>query len=693
MMSTVAMKCIARLIVLYIALTLDASGATPTVEIADRPLFSGQGNVHPNMLLSLSIEFPTAGVAYRGDNGIYNKTYEYVGYFNPLKCYFYAGGNRNIIDGYFSISKNADAATHECGGDAFSGNFMNWAASSTIDMLRYALTGGDRIIDAPGTTILQRAVLGENFYANDTDFPRRVVTAGGNVSAPNRVTPFNTNTLYIVSCRNRILFSDSKSVNGTCDTPASGSNGKLLKTDKKLGEYLVRVKVCDAIEGPSRTDLCQKYGNHYKPVGEIQRHSEKIRFAAMGYLLDDAATRYGGVLRAPMKYVGAKKFEGPGFSEAANDRLEWDTATGVFYNNPENSSDRNSTTINGGVINYINKFGRSGVYKVLDPVGELYYEGIRYLQGKQPTPEASLGISNAMRDGFPVLSAWSDPIVASCQKNYIVSIADVNTHWDRYIPGNSRTTYHNGVTANDAVRAVDAAAGTKTPEFDVRRWTRKVGEMEADAGGIYANPAPRPHLANLENQDSGAGGHGTYYMAGVAYWANTHDIRLDKPTRVKTFAIDVDEGGNGLVDGNMRTLKPRDSQLYLAAKYGGFDDRNSDGNPFITVKGDGLTVVKGTNSEWNDNGSGVPANYFMGGQPKSLIYSVRKIFSSIAGASGTLSGVTASSSKVASDGAFAYQSGFDAGKWTGSLKKLKLTLDDAVSSKLQWPLTGTPLMC
>lgn len=665
------------IIVLCAVFALDGFAATPAVKIAGGPLFGGSGNVHPNMVLSLSVEFPTVGIAYRGDNGTYNRTYEYVGYFNPLKCYAYSGGNRNIVDGYFSISKAADAITHECGGDTFSGNFMNWAASSAIDMLRYALTGGDRIIDTADKTILQRAVLPKSFYANATYFPRRSVTGGGNVSAPNQVTPFNTGTLHIVSCNNRILFSDSKSTDGNCDTSAFDNNGALIKTDKKLGEYLVRVKVCDATEGPVRVDLCAKYGNNYKPVGEMQRHSEKIRFAAMGYLLDDSATRYGGVLRAPMKYVGPKKIETSSFSEAANDTLEWDAATGVFYNNPEDPSDRNNAAVNSGVINYVNKFGHSSIYKGLDPVSELYYEGIRYLQGKQPTPDATTGMTDAMREGFPVLQKWIDPVTASCQKNYMVSIADVNTHWDRYIPGNTRTTYNNGVNANDPVRAADSAVGGKTPAFDVTTWTRKVGEMEADTGGSFTNPAPRPNLALLDKLDTGAGGHGTYYMAGLAYWANTNDIRLDKPTRVKTFAIDVDEGGNGLIDGNTRTLKPRDSQLYLAAKYGGFDDRNKDGNPFITIAADDKTVVKNSNSEWDNNGNGVPANYFLAGQPKELIQSIRKIFSTIASTSGTMSGVSASSTRVAADGAFVYQPGFESSKWSGSLKKLKLTLDEA----------------
>lgn len=43
--------------------------AVPEVKIADGPLSDGSGNVHPNLILSLSLEFPMIGIAYRADEG------------------------------------------------------------------------------------------------------------------------------------------------------------------------------------------------------------------------------------------------------------------------------------------------------------------------------------------------------------------------------------------------------------------------------------------------------------------------------------------------------------------------------------------------------------------------------------------------------------------------------------------------
>jgi type IV pilus assembly protein PilY1 len=122
-----------------------------------------------------------------------------------------------------------------------------------------------------------------------------------------------------------------------------------------------------------------------------------------------------------------------------------------------------------------------------------------------------------------------------------------------------------------------------------------------------------------------------YYWAGAAYWANTQSIRLDakgtpaqsmKDIRVKTFTIDVDEGGNGdIEDTNTRSIKPRRSSFYLAGKYGWFNDANLDGNPFVTSGG---TV---NNKEWEDSSAqNTPDGYVIASQAQKMINGIRKFF-------------------------------------------------------------------
>jgi type IV pilus assembly protein PilY1 len=52
-------------------------------------------------------------------------------------------------------------------GRGFSGNFLNWATGSANDVLRYSLTGGDRILDRESKTVLQRAVLQQGWYGSN----------------------------------------------------------------------------------------------------------------------------------------------------------------------------------------------------------------------------------------------------------------------------------------------------------------------------------------------------------------------------------------------------------------------------------------------------------------------------------------------------------------------------------------------
>ena len=669
-----------------------ALAGTPEVRIATEALLDARAIVPPNVLLSLSIDRISVGAAYRsGSAASYNRTLAYDGYFNALKCYIYSPAPK----AYFEIADGVVATTlHECDGNTFSGNFMNWASMSTIDLLRYGLTGGDRVTPESTTlTILQRAMLPADFFNDPALFPMRTISssAGGNVSPPAKVTPFTQATIKLVSCENKILITEAATSITACSLPLT-SRGRPVAANL-AGEYLLRVKVCDAAEGPGRSDLCEKYGDNYKPVGILQRNADKMRVGLMSYLADGVDTnRYGGVLRSPIKYLGPRKFDGTGFNETGNDRPEWDSATGILYANPDNPEARDSSTVKSGLINYVNQFGRNGTYRFYDPVSELFYEGLRYLQGKQPTADATGSMTEAMKDGYPVIATWADPVIAACQRNQIALIADASTNYDFYVPGNTRTDLI------DASRPIDAAVVNKTPVLDARQWTRKLGEFEADASvragnaPLRSNPNP-PVLTNPlfnwipSNLDEGITGnllYGSFYVSGLAYWANTNDIRLDKPVRVKTFMIDLDEGGNGQINYAARKPSmPRESQLFLAAKYGSFDDVSGEvpANPFVTLARDGVTKISNSNLAWDANRDGIPDNYFLASQPGTLVKALRKLSPGVPGFSSmTLAAPAIATTRLIPSDSFLYQAGFRAPQWTGSLKKLRISAADPTNS-------------
>ena len=460
------------------------------------------------------------------------------------------------------------------------------------------------------------------------------------------------------------------------------------------------VQVCMGGEATSRTDLCSRYPDgNYKPIGEIQVRSTGMRLAAFGYLNDDNNSRYGGVLRAPMKYPGPT-YTDPNGQPQTNSASEWNPNNGVFATDPLGAS---PTYTMSGVINYLNKFGTTGTkgnYKGLDPVGELYYEALRYFQGLPPTTAAASGLNSTLADGYPVYTTsgtspaiWQDPVQNACERrNFILVIGDVNTHNDKQLPGHNSTTGVNE-TSTDPARSAEPLLGTTTVSFDALTWTDLLTSFETNTNpktykywdGVTwttqttdGNPTPNSNNTNLASKSTGSNS-AAYYWAGAAYWANTQPIRYDskggqsmRDVRVKTFTIDVDEGGNGSIeDSNPRNIKPRRSSFYLAGKYGWFNDSNQDGNPFKTSSGT-------SNKEWQDpDASNTPDGYVIASQAQKLIAGIRKFFGSSNAGRGAVSVSAISSARYTADAPngdfFAPQ--FNAATWSGTVVRSALVLN------------------
>ena len=656
--------------------------AAAPVELPSEPLSSLATRADPNLMLDLALEFSNTGAAYR-DSFDWKKVYR--GHWDPMACYGYAAA-----DGYFRrIAPAAKLAGGEIAcTNQWSGNLLNWAATSTLDVLRLGLTGGDRVVDEADRTVLQRAVLQEDFYRS-SHFPDKAVT--GNLD---RLTPLVADTrtgvrasatIHINHCLDRMFVGPSAS--GTCASPG---------TDAQYGPgavaapYFARAEVCTAAEATARADLCLRYpSGQFKPVGEIQRHSHRMRFAVFGYLLDNDLGRHGGVLRAPMKYTGPRKRDAS-LDSVDNPQAEWHATTGVFIDDPDAASAQGSRY--SGVVNYLNRFGRGGAYKRFDPAGELYYESLRYLQGKASTPEAMAGVAatdDPRKDGLPVFNgtaSWRDessrgswdPVAASCRRNHILAIGDLETHDDRSLPGLPG-------------RSFSAASF----EPDTAYWTSLVGAFENRESLLYTHPSGKAGLATPGNRGLPAfnykGGaqlasstiagaetgaeRGSFGMAGLAYWANTQKIRTDLAgVRVQTFGIDLDAAGQGTI-----RQAQRGSALYLASKYGGFADSTDEGNPFRSWGGIGAADLA-SNAEWaeglDDDGQPKPSNYFLAGDPQQLLAAIRKVFQAAAAPSGGSTADPAlSSSRIGAAGSNLYVARFSGRRWSGTLLAYPLAYD------------------
>lgn len=625
-------KHIRKLLTLFtLVLPLLAVAAT---DLADKPILTGN-SVQGNVAITISAEFPTAvGSSYRGAS--YDNSIDYIGYFDNKKCYDYHGDAIDSEQRYFEPVSSA--SNHQCT-NMWSGNFLNYALTQTIDPLRKALTGGHRSVDTATKTVLEKAYGSVN--GSGTNSP----TIASNV---NKYTPFSWSSVNVKigTLGKKFRITRSGNLNGAGieigtvlnpNIPSSYSNDTVF-------EFYARVQVCVA---GMLEDNCTQYGSNYKPTGLIQKNSKKLNFAAFGYLNHSYQPRDGGVLRAEMRPLGPL-VANPGSVDTANPNPEWDANTGVFYTNPQPAVASASGVSNSGVINYLNKFGLSALgYKSYDPVSELVYTVSRYYRNKGNVASYTSGLDAAMIDGFPVITTWNDPVQYSCQANFIIGIGDANTWNDANLPGStSRGSQEPSipaeVTADLGTGDMSAAATAIVNNLNVATATNRVGDLQG-------TPSP------LSNFNTGAS-QARYYMAGIAYDLHTRDIRpdFDGKQTVSTYWLDVLESGFRNDGGN------RFNQFYLTAKFGGFDVPTGF-DPYL-----GPTTPLAT-ATWDKNGDGDPDNYFRANNPEAMISGLDKAFSDIlsklSGSSNTFS--VSSPSVIA--GAMSFATSYKADTWTGNV--------------------------
>lgn len=611
--------------------------AQALVPVSTSPL-AGTGDTDgPNVLLALSIEFPTAGWAYQTG---YTTTNEYLGYFESGLCYSYVTNDSTAGVNYFNpVSKVNDTTYRTCGDGYWSGNFLNWAAGTATDIFRKTLTGGYRVKELTGKTILRFSRHGYGDASRTYgDFRGYLPLLSGHSSS-----------------------SSYQNMSATLLRPSSSSFALQLTRSYERSEcgrrscswvpysdtttYDLNVRACVQSSSFDKGSNCTLYTPStgvvdYKPEGLIQKYAKTMRVGVFSYLLDNDYNRDGGVLRARLKYPGCYQTVTTNTGNTIALGQEWDPKTGAFYANPDPTDASNSSVSNSGVVNYLNRFGEGG-YKSYDPAAELYYASLRYLRNKGNYAAYSNISAASQKDSFPVITDWDDPLKNSDQNSFIIYLGDVNVHGDVDLPGSSWT----GTTLRPP---------TDDREFNVSTLLSTV--RSGGTGNIGSTNSPG-------------------YIAALAYWGNTYDIRSDKSgtQRVKSFMIDVVESGSYKTE--------TDNSFYLAAKWGGFDD--SDGSKTPNVKSEWSTDLQTISAFPN----GVPDNYAPANNPEALVKALNRAFKYAALAvKPSLSGLSVSSSSNAvSTGSHLFRTTFersssntgDAGAdWYGDVEAYKVTLSN-----------------
>jgi len=418
---------------------------------------------------------------------------EYDGYFNPRKCYTYqnnrfeatAAATTETVTVTFPDASTASKSQYVCT-NQWSGNLLNWASMTRVDIVRKVFYGGYRSTDTETETVLERAHLPRDVHAFAKVFDATTT------AIMNKFTPYSTETA-ISFCN---LTDDGNSASKSSTNPpvaqiASGQyrlwasneqpqcgTGTGTKPAALIATLNVRVKACndgggtDTMSGPGPKCKVYPKGTAKKPAGLLQQYGDADVALSLKFGLMTGSWAHGksgGVLRKNIGGLSNSSGNYPnnyncttaGAGFVANSFDEIDFCNGLFVNNQGKA--RSAVTADdlpstGGVIGTLNRLRISGwtgskydgscnspgvtsftngnCVDWGNPISEMYLESLRYLQAgdannktatdpSAASPTAAFDGSDASYiAGVPQLT-WKDPIPAPewCAKSNIVMIS------------------------------------------------------------------------------------------------------------------------------------------------------------------------------------------------------------------------------------------------------------------------------
>jgi type IV pilus assembly protein PilY1 len=529
-------------------LTLSVGSANGAV--ATTPLTVTQA-VKPRVMLVMSNDHALFYKAYSDWNDItgdgvadttFVPSFRYYGYFDPGKCYTYTNAR------FEPSAVTADGYCDAVDGD-WSGNFLNWATMSRMDILRKVLYGGYRSTDDATTTVLERAFLPSDAHSFAKFYN------GADIA---RLTPFNNasitlcNTTYTDSNhqsqnvgnpshadykaprlsiakgdfrywasneRWQCTWSTERGSNDSGDNTTGSNERDPVKANDGLGEkdYNVRVKVC--VSGLIGTEECKGYtdgaNDSFKPTGLLHDYGEdgRILFGLMTGSYQK--NKSGGVLRKNISSFADEvtlsngTFSGvAGIVKTLNSlriaRYEYGDGKGL-YNNADDCAWGLSSFAEGKCSNWGN------------PLNEIYTEAIRYITGGSST--AAFNADDTGYISGLTTAAWGNGHLAAsewCAPNDVILINSSELSYDN--DAVSGTDLYGAPNPATLTQALGTAEGITNKDFFV-------GENGTDNNQI-CTPKTVSDLGLVRGSCPGAPRlSGTYLMTGLAHWAHTQDTR------------------------------------------------------------------------------------------------------------------------------------------------------------------------
>ncbi|MGD9389028.1 MAG: PilC/PilY family type IV pilus protein [Thioalkalispiraceae bacterium] len=498
----------------------------------------------------------------------YNHDIDYYGYFDSYKCYEYDSSDSRFEPEEITTDKYCTGPGLT---NTWSGNFLNWATMTRMDVLRKVLYGGKRVEDDIGDTTLERAYLPSDAHSfakfiDASAIPVENLTpfsSGQDLTFCN--TTYNSSTTdesqdttepplvrvakgdfryWAANERWQCTWDDERGDNSNStgtNTPASAATSDpSSSTDGATysgngPDYIVRVEVCDEdLIGKEKN--CKEYStDNYKPTGVLHTHGENNSME-FGLLTGSyEKNKSGGVVRKNIStFTDELETDGDGnltgqFDTSVNGivasinkmRISRYQYSEGFYNETDNCPWGLTSFSDGDCSNWGN------------PASEMYLEAVRYFAGLSKTAAFDADDSSYI-PGLTDVASWTDPLssdnyCAAC--NIIVlNTSDFSYDDDQLdmsgLNGSpSATDYTDDIGDDEGISGNDWFVGETSLATDQLCTAKTISNL----GSIKGLCPGAPRLQ------------GTYNIAGIAHYAQTNDIRSDLSgtQKIKTYAVSL----------------------------------------------------------------------------------------------------------------------------------------------------------
>ncbi|BCE00842.1 pilus assembly protein [Marinicellulosiphila megalodicopiae] len=512
----------------------------------------------PLVMLAMSVDHQLFIKAYSdySDNdgdGVLDTTYDdlfnYYGYFDSEYCYkqrSYVFYPSSTIDDY------PNSVGHTCSqSNDWSGNFLNWATMTRLDIVRKVLYGGKRSTDT-STTILERAHLPMDGHAFAKVFSSSSMTD---------YTPYNKSTITMCNLSNEVvgdmlpvmLVADGSYPRwATSEKWQCNWNGtsRAPLTEKIADDIVIRVSACENDYEGLTADKCKEYPNgEIKPVGLLQLYGETgdIEFGLITG--SHAKPDQGGMVRSNISKIAGNDDPNENEVNTANGRFT--TKSGIISNidalrmvgveREDSNFHLNCSAYGISIDTYLTSTSSSRLCSDWgNPISEIYLEALRYFSGLTPTT-VFLGEDDDIIEGLTHVDNWSDPLSDqnNCAQCSIIVLS----------------TGLNSFDADDLDGASDLNGITSRSHLS--EYTDNVGDLEMGDFTDYNYLNGGDNKAACESTDQSSTTvelsdmegvcpevpvlQGSYELAGLAHYAKTKDLRslLDNSQSINTYAVQL----------------------------------------------------------------------------------------------------------------------------------------------------------